>query len=183
MAVTISCPHCNVRIQLLPEQSGQTMTCPACKGAFHVPAVAAPARPAAPVTAKPIALTPAARKTPQAAPEQPQTPTANTGHSLSALAGQFREMLESATKTSAKRRAKFKPAPNKNLLITFGALARWRVAFGDHCCRDEFETDRHDQRVGIGRTSRKAGGDQGDQDEFCRKSHERRILPRTRRVG
>ena len=40
MAIIIACPHCQTKIQVLPEYSGKQVACPKCKGAFVVPQLA-----------------------------------------------------------------------------------------------------------------------------------------------
>ncbi len=93
------------------------MACPACRGTFLAPPMAAPVRP----VARPIAPTSAGSKPPQPMPDPAQTPASGGDFSLSGLAGQFGEMIQSATAT-AKQKAPSKPAPNENLLITLGAV-------------------------------------------------------------
>jgi hypothetical protein len=55
MAVTIACPHCSAKLQILPEHGGQTLACPKCQGAFIAPRLAAPK----PVVTAPIIQEPA----------------------------------------------------------------------------------------------------------------------------
>jgi hypothetical protein len=66
--------------------------------------------------AKPIAPNSVGSKPAQDVPTLPQTPASDKGFSLSDLAGQFGEMIDSAT-SAAKRKAKSKPLPNKTLFI------------------------------------------------------------------